>query len=118
MCSSERRIPEVGTPLEAWLARANGAEVCVVEITVRKVRPAQVRVFEVGAPKTCAAKICVLQACSPKVSARQIETADLRGIAAVIGQRRPAKCGHGGLRVGGPLHEWLHITAVSHLRGR
>src|SRR5690348_5122578 len=100
LCSGERRTPEVCTSLEAWLAGAYGAEVGIVQVAVGQVSPAQVRVVEVGAPKICATEIGVLQACSPKISPRQIETADLRGIAAVAGQRRPAQRGHGGLRVG------------------
>jgi hypothetical protein len=55
-------MPEIGTSLEAWLARGHGAEVCMVQIAARQVSPAQVRVFEASAPKICVAKICVLQA--------------------------------------------------------
>ena len=41
-------MPEIGTSLEAWLARGHGAEVCIVQIAVRQVSPAQDRVFEAG----------------------------------------------------------------------
>jgi hypothetical protein len=53
----QRRMPEVGTSLEAGLARGYRAEVCIVQIASRQVRLAQVRVFEAGTPKIRATKI-------------------------------------------------------------
>ena len=59
--TGERRMPEIGTSLEAWLARRHGAEVCIVQIAVRPVSAAQVRVFEADAQRFASRRSAVFK---------------------------------------------------------